>query len=713
MNVRDWAKLYIRMGWYPVPLRPRSKACRDDNWQKVDKVYVPEDFDPDVAKNNIGLKTIKASDKRQKKLVAIDLDCEEAVRAVELLPQTAAYWTRPSKPISQVLYYSTFEHSEAWKDLAWTKDKKNTLVEIRVNHQSMAPPSIHPDTGEELTWAQAPEEIKPAEVAHDDLLLAARMTATAALLGRHWPPPGARHDWTLALAGALRSIGLKDESGAAAVVRVAATIAGDAKVEHRLKEVTTTYAKAGGDPVTGARRLAELTGGEEGDKIVESLRKIWGVKATAGRGGAKNPNDQDAIRAALEEMGVKLWRDDFASRVLVKIGDAPEEHLDDAISDRLWLQIERQHGFRPSRDYFDTVVRDTANQNRIHPVRQYLDGLAWDQRERIGRWLIDYGQAADTELTRIIGKIVLVAAVRRVRQPGAKFDELLILESEQGWNKSTALRTLCPREEWFAEDLPLGVDAKEVIERTAGKWILEASELRNMRGARVEQMKAFLSRQKDGPVRMAYGRNPVEALRHFIIIGSTNDHEYLRDSTGNRRFWPVRVGRFDLEGIRRDRDQLWAEAAAVEKTGFSIRLPEHLYTAAAHQQERRLEADPWEDALFEATREVTPKQLEIGKQTVDPEVLWNAIGKKLADRTDKDASRISAVMQKLGFRRVSVRAQGKVVKGWSRRLESQGLLPTGDVKHELTPSEKLKAIRGEKMGTRASEIVEDDDEDRM
>jgi predicted P-loop ATPase len=113
-----------------------------------------------------------------------------------------------------------------------------------------------------------------------------------------------------------------------------------------------------------------------------------------------------------------------------------------------------------------------------------------------------------------VSALPLIAAVRRVRQPGCKFDELLILESEQGALKSGALRALCPDESYFSDDLPLGVDSKLTIERTMGKWIIEASELYGCRGREVEQLKAFLSRQADGPVRLAYARLPVVVPRH-------------------------------------------------------------------------------------------------------------------------------------------------------------------------------------------------------
>ena len=129
-----------------------------------------------------------------------------------------------------------------------------------------------------------------------------------------------------------------------------------------------------------------------------------------------------------------------------------------------------------------------------------------------------------------VSSIMLIAAVRRIRQPGCKDDEMVILESPQGFNKSMALRALCPNGAWFTDDFPLNLKAKELIEATLGKWIIEASELSGKRKAEIERLKASLSRQVDGPIRKAYGWMPDERPRHFILIGTTNATAYLKRS---------------------------------------------------------------------------------------------------------------------------------------------------------------------------------------
>ena len=192
-------------------------------------------------------------------------------------------------------------------------------------------------------------------------------------------------------------------------------------------------------------------------------------------------------------------------------------------------------------------------------VTDYLDALTWDGTPRIDRWLVDYAGAEDTPYVRGVSRAMLVAAVRRARHPGSPLDQVLVLEGPQGCGKSTALRVLAADDAWFTDALPSVKDARQVIEATAGKWIVEDSELAAKMAA--AGFKAFLSATHD-EARLAYQRESTRVPRSFVVVGTTNaTDDYLRDATGNRRFWPVRVRRFDLERLAAARDQLWAEAA--------------------------------------------------------------------------------------------------------------------------------------------------------
>lgn len=351
---------------------------------------------------------------------------------------------------------------------------------------------------------------------------------------------------------------------------------------------------------------------------------------------------QGNIRLAVRKLGVELRHDTFADRTLIAGLDGFGPNLDDAALVELWLAIDGRFGFRPSFDFFVKVLMNAARNAPCHPVIEYLDALEWDGTPRLDQWLSTYGGAEDSDYTRAVGALVLVAAVRRVRQPGVKFDEMLVLESAQGTNKSSALRVMAVRDEWFVDDLPLNADGKRVIEQTSGKWIIEAGELKGMRKGEVEHLKAFLSRQED-TARMSYERLPVIVPRQCVIIGTTNSERYLRDLTGNRRFWPVRVEGFDLEALRRDRDQLWAEAAAREAERASIRLDPSLYAAAGVEQEARRVEDPFVAALAAALGDRTGK--------VRATDVWKLLGIPAGQQTQDQNARVGDAMRELGWER--------------------------------------------------------------
>lgn len=393
----------------------------------------------------------------------------------------------------------------------------------------------------------------------------------------------------------------------------------------------------------------------------KKIKEVFKAADTFSRNekGAIVSNSQQNIWLALEKLNVRLRYNIFCDRHVYSENDSLDELLDDAAIIRFWLEIDVRFCFRPSKDFFFTVLFATARGNSFHPVRDYLDGLKWDRVQRIDTWLGKYGEAEDTELMRALSAIVLIAAVRRVRKPGVKFDEMLILEGPQGSaQKSSALAALCPDPAWFSDDLPLDSESKQVIERTAGKWIVEAAELSGMRKSDVERLKSFLSRQVDS-ARLAYDRATSERPRSFVVIGTTNAAAYLQDSTGNRRFWPVRVGIMHIEEIIRDRDQLWAEAAVREATGEEIRLKKELWKRAGDEQEARRNIDPWEEIIAE--------KLEDQMGWITSDRIWGLVGfSDESRRTQEHNTRLGKVMQRLGFVRTRRRDGGKLQYAYVR-----------------------------------------------
>jgi predicted P-loop ATPase len=323
--------------------------------------------------------------------------------------------------------------------------------------------------------------------------------------------------------------------------------------------------------------------------------------------------------------------------------------LDDRALEQMWLLIDEQFGFRPTKDFFWTVVSVEARRNGFHPILDYLGRLRWDEVPRLDNWLHAHGGADDTPYVRAVGALLLTAAVRRVRQPGCKFDEMVVLESPQGTNKSSALALLAVQEDWFSDDLPLHGDSKRKIEALQGHWIVEVAELQGMRRSDVDELKAFLSRRVDR-ARMSYDRTVTEIPRQCVIVGTTNAHQYLKDETGNRRFWPVRVAGFDLAALARDRDQLWAEAVVREAPGDPIRLDPALWAAAAEQQDQRLIEDPYLNALAPALGERTGKI-----KSADVFALLQLLP---GHRTQEQNRRVGQAMTKLGWTRTKLRFKG-------------------------------------------------------
>jgi predicted P-loop ATPase len=191
-------------------------------------------------------------------------------------------------------------------------------------------------------------------------------------------------------------------------------------------------------------------------------------------------------------------------------------------------------GFDPGKQLMEDALRLECLDHTFDPVREYLDGLKWDGVPRIDRWLVRYCGCDDTALNRAFGRKWLVAGVRRVRQPGCKFDTMLVLEGYQGQGKSTLFLVLAGGEENFSDAEIIGDDKKEQQEAVQGVWIYEIGELEGMTKHDVTAIKLFLSKTHDR-ARPAFGRARVDRARRCVFAGTTNDDKYLRDTTGNRR----------------------------------------------------------------------------------------------------------------------------------------------------------------------------------
>ena len=210
------------------------------------------------------------------------------------------------------------------------------------------------------------------------------------------------------------------------------------------------------------------------------------------------------------------------------------------------------------------AVRIVASANAYHPVREWFESLTWDNTLRLKRWLHEYLGADQNDYTASVGWWWMIAAVARVYKPGCKVDSVLILEGPQGLKKSTALRVLAGPE-WFS-DTPFEIGTKDAFLALRGRLIIELAELDALSRADSARAKAFFSSPTD-TYRPPYGREFATFPRQCVFAGTVNNASYLRDETGNRRYWPVLCTRADLEGLARDRAQLWAEAVWAFKEG--------------------------------------------------------------------------------------------------------------------------------------------------
>ncbi len=297
-----------------------------------------------------------------------------------------------------------------------------------------------------------------------------------------------------------------------------------------------------------------------------------------------------------------------------------------------------------------------AKRRRFHPVREYLDALVWDATPRLNAWLSTYLAAEQSTYTAQIGPRALIGAVARVYEPGCKVDTVTVLEGTQGVKKSTALRVLAVHDEWFF-DSELEIGNKDAPQALRGKWIVELAEMTALTGRDLEKTKAFLSSGGD-TYRPSYARQAATFLRRWIGFGTTNASTYLRDDTGNRRWWPVRVaatGPIDLAALRRDRDQLWAEAVV----RYQQHEPWHLETQegcelAAAEQEERLTVDAWEQPivrwLARRVREdfdANPRGVPRGVSTGD--VLAGAVNLEVGRRGRADEMRVASILRRAGW----------------------------------------------------------------
>ncbi|MCK6527667.1 virulence-associated E family protein [Myxococcota bacterium] len=281
------------------------------------------------------------------------------------------------------------------------------------------------------------------------------------------------------------------------------------------------------------------------------------------------------------------------------------ESVRDSTETLVSMWIERVYGVEIATAKVGEVMRTVAESHTFHAVREYLSELEWDGHSRAELLLTEYLGAEDTRLHREIAVRFLLSAVARILSPGCKVDTVLVLVGGQGAGKSTALRTLAVRPEWFSDSL-IDFRNKDALQGLRGVWLWELAELDAIHRSEASAVKAFLTAREDW-FRPPYGRNFVRWKRQTVFVASTNEGAFLKDPTGSRRFWPVRVREIDTAGLEADRDQVWAEAVARYTAGETWWLSAEGERELAEVSRLYEQESPWEDRLADwVHRQVVP-----------------------------------------------------------------------------------------------------------
>lgn len=393
-----------------------------------------------------------------------------------------------------------------------------------------------------------------------------------------------------------------------------------------------------------------------GERLPASVVKVeLEVNEKTGKVNDSRPNIEKILTQ--DECIDSLRFDRFSDRTVVAMkGDKPK-YLSDKEIARLHSHFAHNYGIETTDRKLVDSITVVADQNAYHPIIEYLDALPeWDGTPRLDTWLSQVTSTENTEYKRAIGKRVVQAMVERVMDPGCKFDTVMVLEGAQGRKKSTLVEALAGGEEFYIE-LEGDLSSVDTLLKIRGKWVVELGELNSVKGAAVLKTKTFISRKSDS-YRDPYGRMNDDHPRQCVLVGTTNDQAYLRDPTGNRRWWPVETnGTVDVAWLQANRDQMFAEALHLRAQGpVMLWLSSELEAEAIKVRESRFESDVWEDRIEEYLR--TPVEI-YGNEDEPPKRVQRTIVQlqEILQRLDvpegqqdrKKQYRIEEILTRLGW----------------------------------------------------------------
>lgn len=698
-------KLY-EAGFSLIPLAPKSKRPVDNSWTTKPNKKWSEIESAIRTKHNIGVRLGKYSHIKNKGYLAcVDVDIKNPLYKNEALEKLAEITSGKSFPTvmsgsgngSRHLYCVTKEPFQM-VTVAKVKDKWEICI-YSTGRQMVAASSIHPDTGKLYKWktpfnvndlpiidadqfqqaAKSHQEIKLDFKAQDVNLYDSTLSLPLIKMIEEGKGVDDRSAALFSAALAMCRTRTFTDNQILSVLSNPDHFIASAAYEHTqsnsrdravkwLNKYTLSKARYETSIMRRFENLPPLPKALEKSEVVElkeeieeeNNRKLPDIGAHG-----KPKNTLRNITHILEHFlgGGLVGLSQFSNRVVflkdTAYGGVKGRELTDQDDLNLKHYIASHYRFEPGKELCYEAHAWVSHKYAFHPVRNYLDRLAWDEVPRLDEWLKSaFGAVGPNGYVEAIGRKTLTAAVARVYEPGIKFDHVLVLEGFQDKGKSTALKMLAGKT-WFTDNLG-DIHQKDVVDQMCGKWIIEIAELATFKGKDVDFLKSFITREDDR-VRMPYGRRSADFPRQCIFIGSTNNDEYLVDETGNRRYWPIKINQANFKWLKNNRDQLWAEAKVRYDLGEDLFLNDELKKLAAKEQEKRFVVDEWEgeirayiDSMSDATK----------LTTID---LWKSILSAEGIPSDYDTKRIGKVLRRLGYIRKSIRFGGVVKQGWVKR----------------------------------------------
>lgn len=650
----------------------------------------------------------------------------ESDEMIKVLMPSKSPSKRELKELTEAEIKQGYRISKAWEISLYSDGRQVVL-----------PPSIHPDTNKPYFWTEhlsdldslpllafdipedsertggkAQKRVGPQETVEDltiDETLDVRWLPDLSDEVRNAIVKGVgvedRSAYLLRAAHALHSAGL-DKNGILTVLTDRSTFLGECAYEHaqtssrsRAAQWVWNYtlkavlderdpARVFRDVPVVSNRLDSEDAKEQAESIEdESDWRQYLEKTDKGVYRATLNNCKLIIQNTCDQKEV-VGRDEFAINDFYLCDTPWRSKKGDAVTDMDIVRIKFYCAERFRIEFPDNLINqallEIADVNRFHPVRDYMKGLEWDGTPRIETWLRDFaGASGPDDYLRAVSRKVLVAMVKRVFEPGCKFDHVLILEGVQGVGKSTLLKNLVGAQ-WFT-DQAVVIGEKDTVLTMQSKWLIELGELSSLNRSEVEAMKAFITQTTDR-IRAPYGKRVEEFPRQCIFVGSTNQDEYLKDETGNRRFWPVTVGEIDFEGVAHVRDQLFAEAYAFYLLGEPLYLEtKELNQLARTEQEKRGEVDEWLGAVADVVMSDT-----FPRGGFEMRQLAKCLDQFNAHKLDKgDQMRLAKILKQLGFEKYQERA-GARRKMW--RIGTTSRL-NGTTSHQVGGSHQVVDVQ--------------------